>query len=105
MMLGTRIIHIYRVLLYTNFRRMKLYGQIVCVSIVVIEKILLFSVVGPILRIGFEDGCYERIPLVKSWKDKQSTQLKRMPIKGPVPRPTTIVQHSFLFGGHFASEE
>ena len=71
MMLDTRIIHIYRVLLYTNFRRMKLYGQIVCVSIVVIEKILLFSVVGPILRTGFEDGCYERIPLVKSWKDKQ----------------------------------
>ena len=71
MMLGTRIIHIYRVLLYTNFRRMKLYGQIVRVSIVVIEDILLFSVVGSILRTGFEDGCYERIPLVKSWKDKQ----------------------------------
>ena len=50
---------------------MKLYGQIVRVSIVVIEDILLFSVVGPILRTGFEDGCYERIPLVKSWKDKQ----------------------------------
>ena len=50
---------------------MKLYGQIVRVSIVVIEDILLFSVVGSILRTGFEDGCYERIPLVKSWKDKQ----------------------------------
>ena len=99
MMLGTRIIHIYRVLLYTNFQRMKLYGQIVCVSIVVVEEILLFSVVGLILRTGFEDGCYKRIPLVKSWKDKQWTQLKRMQIKGPVPRPTIIVQHSFFSAG------
>ena len=31
------------------------------VSIVDIGEILLFNVVGLMLRIGFEDGCYERI--------------------------------------------
>ena len=30
------------------------------------EEILLFKVVGLMLHLVFEDGCYERIPLVKS---------------------------------------
>ena len=32
---------------------------------------LLFNVVGLMLRSGFEDACYERIPLVKSKEDNQ----------------------------------
>ena len=58
MMLATRIIHIYRVFLYITFQRMKLYGQNGRVSIVVIEEILLFKVIGLMLRTGFEDGSY-----------------------------------------------
>ena len=46
MMLGTVIIHIYWVFLYTTFQRMQLYGQNGHVSIVDIEEILLFKVVG-----------------------------------------------------------
>ena len=46
------------------------------------------------LRTGFEDGCYEHIPLVKSGEDNLGIQLKKMVIKGPVPTPYTIVQHS-----------
>ena len=33
---------------------------------VVIEEILFFKVVGLTLRFGFEDGCHEHMPLVKS---------------------------------------
>ena len=42
------------------------------------------------LRTGFEDGCYEHKPRVKSGKDNQWILLKRMLIKGPVPTPYTI---------------
>ncbi|RMX47906.1 hypothetical protein pdam_00010622 [Pocillopora damicornis] len=59
-MLATRIIHIYR-----------LYSQNGRVSIVDIEEILLFNVVCLMLRTGFEDGCYEHKPRVKSGKDNQ----------------------------------
>ena len=52
----TRIIHIQRVFLYTTFQRMKLYGQNRRISIVEIEAILLFNVVGLMLRPTFEDG-------------------------------------------------
>ena len=45
---------------------MLLYGPNGRVSIVVIGEILLFKVVGLMLRFGFEDGCHEHIPLVKS---------------------------------------
>ena len=45
---------------------MLLYDQNGRVSIVVMEKILLFKVVGLMLHLVFEDGCYEHIPLVKS---------------------------------------
>ena len=37
---------------------MKLYGQNGRVSIVAIEEILLFKVIGLMLRTGFEDGSY-----------------------------------------------
>ena len=66
MMLATRMMRIHRVFLHTTFQRMQLYGQNRRVSIVVIEEILLFKVVGLILRLGFKDGCHEHIPLVKS---------------------------------------
>ena len=41
------------------------------VSIVGIEEILLFNVVGLMLCTGFEDGCYEHIPLDNSGEDNQ----------------------------------
>ena len=44
---------------------------------------------------GLEDSCYEHIPQVKSGKDNQWIQLKIILIKGPVPTPYTIAQHSF----------
>ena len=69
MMLATKTIHIYRVFLYTNFKRMQLNGQNGRVSIVNIEEILLFNDVGLMLRTGFDDACYERISLVKSGED------------------------------------
>ena len=52
MMSATRIIYINRAFIYTTFQRMWLYGQNGCVSIVDIEKILLFNVrvVGLMLR-------------------------------------------------------
>ena len=65
MILATRVIRIYQIFLYTSFQRMWLYGQNGRVSIVHIEEILLLNVVGLMLRIGFEDCCYEHIPLVK----------------------------------------
>ena len=49
----------------------------------------------PHVLTGFEDGCYENMPQVKSGEDGQRIQLKRMLIKGPVPTRHTIVQHSF----------
>ena len=65
MILATRMIHIHLVFLYSTFQRMLLYDQNGRVSIVVME-ILLFKVVGLMLHLVFEDGCYEHIPLVKS---------------------------------------
>ena len=93
MMLVKRMIHLYRVSLYTTFQRMSLNGQNVRVLIVDME-ILLFNVVGRILRTGFKDACYEHISPVQSGKHNQWLQLKRMLIKGSVPTPNTIVQHS-----------
>ena len=52
---------------------------------------------------GCEDACYEHISLVKSGEHNQWIQLRRMLIKGSVPTPNTIVQHSFRI--HFTSEE
>ena len=89
-MLSTRIIHIYRVFLYTTFQRMLLYGQNRRVSD--IEEILLFKVVGLMLRTGFEDTCYELVPLVKSGEDNQRIQL----IKGLIPHRTRLL--NILFG-------
>ena len=66
MILATRMIHIYLVFLYSTFQRMLLYDQNGRVSIVVMKEILLFKVVGLMLHLVFEDGCYEHIPLVKS---------------------------------------
>ena len=40
------------------------YGQNGCVSIIDIEETLLFNVAGLLLRNGFEDACYEHVPLV-----------------------------------------
>ena len=50
---------------------MLLYGQNRRVSD--IEEILLFKVVGLMLRTGFEDTCYELVPLVKSGEDNQNS--------------------------------
>ena len=66
MMLATRMIHIQQIFLYNTFQRMLLYNQNGRVSIVFMEEILLFKVVGLMLHLLFEDGCYEHIPLVKS---------------------------------------
>ena len=66
MILTTRMIHIHLIFLYNTFQRMLLYDQNGHVSIVVMEEILLFKVVGLMLHLVFEDGCYEHIPLVKS---------------------------------------
>ena len=66
MILATRMIHLHLVFLYSTFQRMLLYDQNGRVSIVVMEEILLFKVVGLMLHLVFEDGCYEHIPLVKS---------------------------------------
>ena len=89
-MLSTRIIHIYRVFLYTTFQRMLLYGQNRRVSD--IEEILLFKVVGLMLRTGSEVTCYELVPLVKSGEDNQRIQL----IKGLIPHRTRLL--NILFG-------
>ena len=78
----TTRIPVYRGFLYTPFQRMLLYGQDGCVSIVNIEKILLFNVLGLMLRTGFQEGCYEHIPPFKSGEDNQWIQLKIMLIKG-----------------------
>ena len=40
-------------------------------SIVDIEEILVFNVVGFMLLTGFEDGCYEHVPPDKSREDNQ----------------------------------
>ena len=66
MMLTTRMIHMHQIFLYNTFQRMLLYDQNGRVSIVFMEEILLFKVVGLMLHLVFEDGCYEHIPLVKS---------------------------------------
>ena len=65
MMLATRMIHMQQIFLYNTFQRMLLYNQNGRVSIVFMEEILLFKVVGLMLHLVFEDGCYEHIPLVK----------------------------------------
>ena len=49
----------------------------------------------PLLRTGFEDACYEHIPLIKSGEENPWIQLKRILIKGPVPTRYMIVQYSF----------
>ena len=64
MMLGTRIIHSHRAFLCTTFQSMWLYGQNGRVSIVDIEDILLFKVVGLFLCPSFEG--FEPMPLIKS---------------------------------------
>ena len=71
LMLATRIIHIYWVFLYITFQRRWLSGQKGRSSIVDVEEILLFNVVGLMLRTGFKDACYEHLSLVKSGKDNQ----------------------------------
>ena len=40
------------------------------VSIVDVEEILLFNVIGLMLHTSFEDACYEHIALAKSGEDK-----------------------------------
>ena len=57
-----------------------------------IEEILLFNVVGLMLRTGFEDTCNELIPLVKSGEDNQRIQL----IKGLISHRTRLL--NILFG-------
>ena len=69
MTLTTSTILILRVFLYTSFQRMQLRSQNGRVSIVDIEEILLFNVVGLVLRTGFEDGCFEHVPPAKSGED------------------------------------
>ena len=69
MTLTTSTILIRRVFLYTSFQRMQLCSQNGRVSIVDIEEILLFNVVGLVLRTGFEDGCFEHVPPAKSGED------------------------------------
>ena len=39
------------------------------------------------LRTGFEDACYEHVPLVKSGEDNLKIQPNGMLIKGPVSTP------------------
>ena len=55
------------------------------------------------LRTGFEDGCYEHIPQVKSGEDNQWIQLKQYRWRGLFPHRTRLFD--ILFGWHFASEE
>ena len=54
-MLDTVIIHVYWVFLYTIFQRMQPYGQNGHVSIVDIEEIFLFIVIGLLFCPGLED--------------------------------------------------
>ena len=63
MMSATRMIHtcIYRVFFIHYLPKDVTVWPIGRVSIVDIGEILLFNDVGLLLRIGFEDGCYERI--------------------------------------------
>ena len=105
MMLATRIIHIHRVFLYITFQRMWLFGQNGRGSIVDVEEILLFNVVGLMLRTGFKDACYEHLSLVKSGKDNQGIQLKKREcrLRDLFPRHTR--SFNILFEWHFASEE
>ena len=93
MMLASRIIHINRVFLYTTFQNMSLYGKNDAFRSSTSRRFCSF--VGLMLRTGFEDACYEYIPLVKLGEDNQRIQLKRMLIKGPVSTPYTIVQYPF----------
>ena len=50
---------------------MWLFGQNGRGSIVDVEEILLFNVVGLMLRTGFKDAYYEHLSLVKPGKDNQ----------------------------------
>ena len=63
MMSATRMIHtcIYRVFFINYLPKDVTVWPIGRVSIVDIGEILLFNDVGLLFRIGFEDGCYERI--------------------------------------------
>ena len=75
---------------------MLLYDQNGRVSIVVMEEILLFKVVGLMLHLVFEDGCYERIPLVKSGELRlPMNSAKRMLIKRPIPHRTRLFHNLF----------
>ena len=56
---------------------MWLYGQNERVSIVDIDEILLFDAVGVALPTGFEDACYEHIPLVQSGEDIPTNSAKK----------------------------
>ena len=72
---------------------MQLYDQNGRISIVDIEEILLFNVVGLMLRTSFEDACQEHIRLAKSgdW------------LMGLFPHRTRLF--NILFRWHFAGEE
>ena len=96
MILATRMIHIHLVFLYSTFQRMLLYDQNGRVSIVVMEEILLFKVVGLMLHLVFEDSCYEHIPLVKSGELRlPMNSAKRMLIKRPIPHRTRLFHNLF----------
>ena len=58
------------------------------------QRDFLCNVVSLTLPTGFENGCYEHIPTVKSGEDGLRIQLKIMLIKRPVTTPHTFVPHS-----------
>ena len=95
MMLATRIIKHMPAISIQYFQKGVAVWPYERVSIVDVEEILLFNVVGLMLRTSFEDVCYKNIALAKSGEDNQRIQLKRMLIKWPVPTPNTNVPHSF----------
>ena len=58
--------------------------------------ILFFKVVGLTLRFGFEDGCHEHMPLVKSGELRLPVNsAKKNTDEGAYPTSDTIKPHSF----------
>ena len=72
-------------------------------SIVDIEEILVFNVVGFMLRTGFEDGCYEHVPPDKSREDNQWIKLKECCLRNLFPHRKRLF--NFLFSWHVASKQ
>ena len=104
-MILPRIIHIYWVFLFTSFESMQLYGQNAAFRSSTSRKFY-SSISSAFCSILASKTPVSNIyvPFVESGEDNPWIQPTRILIKGPVPTPYTIVQHSFRLTS-WASEE